>query len=56
MYDATNQKIIVPVYVFLLGNYALAVATAANHGIVTILNAINAINAGTVIPVACIIA
>ena len=52
IYEDANQKINVPVYDFLLGNSAFAVATAAKHGIVVMLNAMNAINAGTVIPVA----
>ena len=55
MYDVQIQKTSVHLNFFLFGISAFAVATAAIHGIVVILNAINAINAGIVMPDALII-
>ena len=51
-YEATSQNTNVQWYVDLLPSSAFAVATAAKQGIVVILNAMNAINPGIVIPVA----
>ena len=53
-YDVTIQnKIVAPS--FLLGSSALAVATAAKHGIVVILKAMKEIKPGKPIPVVLII-
>ncbi len=50
MYDVHIQNTKVHLNFFLLGISAFAVATAAIQGIVVILNAINAIKAGIVMP------
>ena len=54
MYEQIIQKIIVEANLP-YGDSLLAVDTAAKHGIVVMLNAMNAIKPGIVIPVAVII-